>query len=50
MIKGLLAGIAVGRLGKPSDIGGAVVWLCSEPGSWVSGQTIHINGGTVNGR
>lgn len=46
----LLAGIPVGRLGKPSDVGGAVLWLCSEPGSWVTGQTIHLNGGSVNGR
>ncbi|NEA36932.1 SDR family oxidoreductase [Streptomyces sp. SID13031] len=46
----LLDGIPVGRLGKPSDVGGAVLWLCSEPGSWVTGQTIHLNGGSVNGR
>ncbi|MEV8403793.1 SDR family NAD(P)-dependent oxidoreductase [Streptomyces niveus] len=49
-MKELLAGIPVGRLGKPSDVGGAVLWLCSEPGAWVTGQTIHINGGSVNGR
>jgi NAD(P)-dependent dehydrogenase (short-subunit alcohol dehydrogenase family) len=48
-MKALLAGIPVGRLGKPSDVGGAVLWLCSEPGSWVTGQTIHVNGGSVNG-
>jgi NAD(P)-dependent dehydrogenase (short-subunit alcohol dehydrogenase family) len=50
MLKMLLADIPVGRLGKPSDVGGAVVWLCSEPGSWVTGQTIHIDGGSINGR
>jgi NAD(P)-dependent dehydrogenase (short-subunit alcohol dehydrogenase family) len=49
-LKAILAGIPIGRLGKPSDVGGAVLWLCSEPGSWVSGQTIHLNGGTINGR
>jgi len=49
-MKALLAGIPVGRLGKPSDVGGAVLWLCSDPGSWVTGQTIHLNGGSVNGR
>jgi NAD(P)-dependent dehydrogenase (short-subunit alcohol dehydrogenase family) len=49
-MKALLTGIPVGRLGTPSDVGGAVLWLCSEPGSWVTGQTIHLNGGSVNGR
>ena len=49
-MKPLIARIPAGRLGRPSDVGGAVVWLCSEPGSWVTGQTIHLNGGSVNGR
>jgi len=49
-MKPLIESIPVGRLGKPSDVGGAVVWLCSDPGSWVTGQTIHLNGGSVNGR
>lgn len=49
-MKPLIQSIPVGRLGTPSDVGGAVVWLCSDPGSWVTGQTIHIDGGSVNGR
>ena len=49
-MKALLAGMPLGRLGKSSDVGGAVLWLCSEPGSWVTGQTVHLNGGSVNGR
>jgi len=49
-MKALLAGVPVGRLGTPSDVGGAVAWLCSDPGSWVTGQTIHLNGGSVHGR
>jgi len=49
-MKALLAGVPVGRLGTPADVGGAVLWLCSDPGSWVTGQTIHLNGGSVHGR
>lgn len=33
------------RLGKGSDLAAAIAWLTSEGGSWVTGQTIPINGG-----
>lgn len=33
------------RLGSPNDIAGAVIWLASDAGSWVTGQTIPVNGG-----
>lgn len=39
--------IPVGRTGRPSDIGSAVVWLASDESEWVTGQTIQINGGSV---
>src|SRR5882757_9360453 len=35
----------VGRLGRPSDVAAAAVWLASEEASWVTGQTISVNGG-----
>ncbi len=38
--------IPVGRLGTPADIGAACVWLASEEGGWVTGQTITIDGGS----
>ena len=36
-----------GRLGKPSDIGGMIAYLCSENGGFVNGQMLQINGGVV---
>jgi 3-oxoacyl-[acyl-carrier protein] reductase len=38
--------IPVGRLGTPEDVGAAVVWLASDEGGWVTGQTIGVNGGS----
>ena len=40
-----IAGIPVGRLGTPADIGAGVVYLASEEASWVTGATLAINGG-----
>ncbi len=42
--------IPMGRLGQPREIGACVVWLASEKAGYVTGQTIHINGGSVHGR
>jgi NAD(P)-dependent dehydrogenase (short-subunit alcohol dehydrogenase family) len=47
---GTLAGVPMGRFVEPSEIGACVVWLASEPGGAVTGQTIHINCGTFHGR
>ncbi len=41
--------LPTGRMGRPSDIGAGVVYLASEAGSWITGQTIAINGGHVPG-
>jgi len=41
--------LPAGRMGRPEDIGAACVWLASEAGSWVTGQTIAINGGHIPG-
>jgi len=37
----------IGRIGQPSELGPAYVLLASADGSFISGQTIHVNGGTV---
>ena len=41
----LSAKIPLGRLGKPADIAAAVVYLAAEEAGWVTGATLHINGG-----
>jgi len=43
----LAARIPVGRVGTPEDIGALVVYLASDEAAWVTGQTIHINGGAA---
>ncbi len=37
--------IPLKRLGQPEDIAGAVVYLASDEASWVTGATLHVNGG-----
>jgi 3-oxoacyl-[acyl-carrier protein] reductase len=41
----LLERIPAGRMGTPEDIGAAVVYLASAEAAWVTGQTLHVNGG-----
>ncbi len=41
----LRGSIPVGRLGSPDDVGAACLWLASDEASWVTGQTIGLNGG-----
>ena len=37
--------IPAGRLGEPADVAGACVFLASDEASYVTGQTLHVNGG-----
>ena len=36
---------AVGRRGAPSDVAAAVRYLCGPGARYVTGQTLHVNGG-----
>ena len=43
----LLGTIPAGRLGVPEEVAAAVVYLASAEAAYVTGQTLHINGGMV---
>jgi 3-oxoacyl-[acyl-carrier protein] reductase len=41
----LLERIPSGRMGTPEDIAAAVAYLASAEAGWITGQTLHVNGG-----
>jgi 3-oxoacyl-[acyl-carrier protein] reductase len=41
----LLDAIPLERMGQPSDVAAAVVYLASDEAGWVTGTTLHVNGG-----
>ncbi|MEP3276118.1 MAG: 3-oxoacyl-[acyl-carrier-protein] reductase [Stappiaceae bacterium] len=41
----ILASVPAGRLGKGDEIAAAVVYLASREGAYITGQTLHVNGG-----
>ncbi|MGX5737073.1 3-oxoacyl-[acyl-carrier-protein] reductase [Bosea thiooxidans] len=43
--EGILADVPMGRLGAGADIAAAVAYLASEEAGYVTGQTLHVNGG-----
>jgi len=43
----LVDAIPMRRLGQPSDVAAAVVYLASNEAAWVTGATLHVNGGMV---
>ena len=44
---GLLAQVPLGRLGDSADIANAVLFLASAAGAYITGETLHVNGGML---
>ena len=41
----LTEAIPLGRMGRPEDVAAAAVYLASEEAAWITGATLHVNGG-----
>ena len=44
---GLLSRIPLGKMGSAKDVASAVAYLASDEAAWVTGTTIHVNGGML---
>jgi NAD(P)-dependent dehydrogenase (short-subunit alcohol dehydrogenase family) len=44
-LKAMEKSIPMGRVGRPEEIANAVLWLCSDAASYVTGQSISVDGG-----
>ena len=45
--QGLLAQMAIKRLGTPEDLGGTLSFLLSDDSAWLTGKTLAVDGGQV---
>jgi len=41
----MLALIPLARFGEPDELASAILFFCSELASYITGQTLHVNGG-----
>ncbi len=48
--KALVSSAPMGRGGQPDEVAGAVMWLCSDSASYVTGHALPVDGGTNAGR
>ena len=49
-VAALLSGIPLGRTGTGDDIANAVRFLVSPEAGWITGEILHVNGGSTAGR
>jgi 3-oxoacyl-[acyl-carrier protein] reductase len=42
-----MSSIPLGRMGSPEDVANAVAFLASDSASYITGQTIHVDGGML---
>lgn len=47
LYNGILAGIPFGRMGTAEEIANTALFLCSPAASWVTGQTLAVDGGQM---
>lgn len=47
LVEAITARVPVGRIGKPEEVAEAVVWLCSDAASFVTGITLAVDGGFI---
>lgn len=47
VVEGMLTGIPLKRAGEPKDVANAVLFLVSEEAAYITGQTLHVDGGMV---
>lgn len=45
-----LSGVPMGRFGKPSEIAAAIAFLLSDEAAYITGQTLHVDGGASIGK
>lgn len=44
-LEGAIRATPLGRAGEPEEVGAAIVWLCSDDASYISGESLVIDGG-----